>query len=84
MPATLDHDAAPQHPKESEKHIFVASKSPIETISEGIPQFDEYAPLEVSITARKTDGAAKQTHAVGHFTARSAHSKMPLMRGDTT
>ena len=31
MPATLEDGAMPQHPKESEKHIFVASKSPIET-----------------------------------------------------
>ena len=53
MPATLDNDAVPQHPQDSEKHIFAASKSPIETISEGIPQYDEYAPPEVSITARK-------------------------------
>lgn len=58
MPATLEDEAVPQHPKESEKHIFVASKSPIETISDDIPQYDEYAPPEVSITARKTDGAA--------------------------
>ncbi|GJL84062.1 MAG: hypothetical protein DHS20C01_36960 [marine bacterium B5-7] len=58
MPATLEDAAVPQHPKESEKHIFVASKSPIETISDDIPQYDEYAPPEVSITARKTDGAA--------------------------
>jgi len=57
MPATLDGEFVPQHPEESEKHIFVASKSPIETISDGIPQFDEYAPPEVSITARKTDRA---------------------------
>ena len=53
MPATLNGDATPEHPAESEKHIFVASKSPIETITGEIPQHDEYAPPEVSITARK-------------------------------
>lgn len=58
MPATLDSDATPQHPKDSEKHIFVASKSAIEKIDDDLPQYREYAPPEVSITARKTDGAA--------------------------
>ena len=58
MPATLDDGEIPQHPKESEKHNFVASRSPIETISDSIPKYDEYAPPEDSITARKTDGAA--------------------------
>ena len=56
MPATLNDELILQHPRGSEKHIFVASKSPIETISDGIPQYSEYAPPEVSITARKTDG----------------------------
>jgi len=56
MPATLDEGAEPQHPKDSEKHIFVASRSSIEPISEKIPKYDEYAPPELSITARKSDG----------------------------
>lgn len=59
MPATLDDENVPSHPKESEKHIFVASKSPIETIIGDIPQFDEYAPPEVSITSRKTEDSAR-------------------------
>lgn len=58
MPATLDDGVSPQHPKGSEKHIFVAFKSSIETISDEVPQYDEYAPSEVSITARKTEGEA--------------------------
>jgi len=53
MPATLDIDSVPQHPLESEKHIFVASKSQIEVISGDLPQYDEYAPPDESITARK-------------------------------
>jgi len=55
MPATLDNGALPQHPSDSEKHVFVASKSPIETIGDGIPQYDEYAPPEFSITVRRDD-----------------------------
>ena len=54
MPATLEEQMTPGHPKESEKHIFVASKSPCETVTGDLPQYDEYAPLEVSITSRKT------------------------------
>ncbi len=56
MPATLDRDALPQHPRDSEKHIFVASKSPIEKIGDELPQYNEYAPAEVSVTARKNSG----------------------------
>jgi hypothetical protein len=57
MPATLSGDAAPGYPEASEKHIFVASKSSIETIAGDIPQHDEYAPPELSITARKEAAA---------------------------
>lgn len=56
MPATLDPGAEPEHPQDSEKHIFVTSKSPIEKICGEVPQYDEYAPAEVSITARKNPG----------------------------
>lgn len=56
MPATLDDGDTPRHPQGSEKHIFVASRSSIETIDDRIPKYDEYAPPEVSITARKSDG----------------------------
>ncbi len=55
MPATLSADDVPWHPEDSEKHIFVASKSPIESISGDNPQYAEYAPPELSITARKPD-----------------------------
>ena len=58
MPATLEGESTPGHPKESEKHIFVASKSPLETIADGLPQYDEYGPAETSITSRKSTGAA--------------------------
>lgn len=58
MPATLEGEATPGHPKESEKHIFVGSKSPCETIADDLIQYEEYAPPEVSITARKTPGTA--------------------------
>ena len=58
MPATLEGETTPGHPKESEKHIFVASKSPIETITDDLPQFEEYAPSEVSVTSRKSNGTA--------------------------
>ena len=58
MPATLEGEATPGHPKESEKHIFVGSKSPCETISDDLPQFDEYAPPDVSVTSKKTPGAS--------------------------
>lgn len=54
MPATLEGDATPGHPKESEMHIFVSSKSPCETIGGDLPQYDEYAPSEISLTSRKT------------------------------
>jgi len=51
MPATLDGDATPGHPKETEKHIFASSKSPCETITDNLPQYDEYAPPEISPTS---------------------------------
>lgn len=56
MPATLEGDSDPGHPEGSEKHIFVASKSPLETITDDLPQFDEYAPPELSVTSRKFPG----------------------------
>jgi len=58
MPATLADGDTPQHPQDSEKHIFVASCSSIERLIDSIPQYDEYAPPESSITSRKTDGAS--------------------------
>ena len=51
MPATLEGEATPGHPNDSEKHIFAKSKSPIETITDNLPQYDEYAPPEVSATS---------------------------------
>ena len=50
-PAVLEGDAHPGHPENSEKHIFVASKSALETICDDLPQYAEYAPAEVSPTA---------------------------------
>ena len=58
MPATLDEGDSPQHPTETEKHIFVASSSILEPLSESIQQYDAYAPPEVSITSRKMDDTA--------------------------
>lgn len=58
MPATLDGGDTPQHPTESEKHIFVASCSALEPLSDSIPEYDEYAPPDSSLTSRKTDGIA--------------------------
>jgi len=58
MPATLDDGDTPQHPEDSEKHIFVASSSSVERLDDSIPEYDEYAPPESSITSRKTDGSA--------------------------
>ena len=41
----------------NEKHIFVASKSPIDRIPDALPQYDSYAPPEVSATSpRDPDG----------------------------
>ena len=54
MPSTLKDQHHPAHPPETEKHIFTASRSALETLSGDLPQYDEYAPPEVSITARKT------------------------------
>lgn len=54
MPATLEGEAIPGHPEGSEKHIFVGSKSPIETIADDLPQFEEYAPSAISVTSRKS------------------------------
>ncbi len=54
MAATLDDDSHPGHPPTSEKHIFVGSKAPIETIDGDLPQYDAYAPPEDSVTSRKT------------------------------
>ncbi|MDH3378814.1 MAG: hypothetical protein OEQ39_17960 [Gammaproteobacteria bacterium] len=51
MPATLEGDAEPGHPKDTEKHIFIKSKSPNETITDDFPQYDKYAPPEVSATS---------------------------------
>ena len=44
MPATLDGELTPGHPNGSEKHIFVDSKSPLDRITDELPQFEEYAP----------------------------------------
>lgn len=53
MPATLDDGCTPGHPVESEKHIFVESASVLEPISKELPEYDEYAPPERSVTSRK-------------------------------
>lgn len=58
MPATLNGASTPGHPKDSEKHIFVGLKSPLETITDNLPQFEEYAPTEISVTSRKSPGAS--------------------------
>ncbi len=50
-PAVLEGDAHPGHPRESEKHIFATSKSPLETISDNLPQYEGYAPANVSPSA---------------------------------
>jgi len=52
MPATLDDGANPGHPAATEKHIFVESKLPWERIGDGLPQYDGYAPPELSPTSR--------------------------------
>lgn len=54
MPATLEEDSEPGHPEGSEKHIFVGSKSSLETITDDLPQFEEYAPPALSVTSRKS------------------------------
>lgn len=54
MPATLTDDAVPQHPPETEKHIFIGSKSPLTTINDDLSKHDKYAPSEVSLTSKKT------------------------------
>ncbi len=54
MPATLDGESTPGHPPSSEKHIFAASKSPIETITGDVPQYPQYAPAGISVTSRKS------------------------------
>ena len=48
MPATLDGDLTPGHPSGSEKHIFVGSKSPLDRITDELPQFEGYPPAEAS------------------------------------
>lgn len=50
-PAVFDQDAHPSHPQKSEKHIFVSSKSPLEIIGDGLPQYQGYALTDVSPTA---------------------------------
>ena len=55
MPATLNDEESPQHPQDSEKHIFIGSRSSLEPINDSIPEYDEYAPSEISLTSRKTD-----------------------------
>ena len=42
MPATLEGEATPGHPEGSEKRIFVGSKSPLEIITDDLPQFIDY------------------------------------------
>ena len=58
MPATLDGDLTPGHPSASEKHIFVGSMSALDRITDGLPQFEEYAPAKVSATSRKESRAS--------------------------
>ena len=48
MPGTLDGDLVPGHPEGGEKHIFVGSKSPLATIADDAPQFEEHAPGDAS------------------------------------
>ncbi len=57
MPATLDGELTPGHPSGSEKHIFVGSMSPLDRITDELPQFEEYAPAAASATSRKVSGA---------------------------
>ena len=52
MPATLEGESTPGHPSDTEKHIFVVSKSPIDRISDALPQYETYAPPEASSTSR--------------------------------
>ena len=59
MPATLEGESVPGHPRGSEKHIFVASKSPIDRIADALPRYDGYAPPEVSVTSASVGGALK-------------------------
>ncbi len=53
MPATLEQGETPGHPPESEKHIFTASASSLEPLSEDLPRYDGYAPPEDSLTSRR-------------------------------
>ncbi|MCH6583174.1 MAG: GFA family protein [Proteobacteria bacterium] len=41
-PGTLEEGAHPGHPKDTEKHIFVASKMPWHTLADGLPQFEGF------------------------------------------
>jgi len=50
-PAVLEGEAHPGHFRGSEKHIFATSKSPLETISDNLPEYEEYAPADVSPSA---------------------------------
>ena len=54
MPATLEGGSTPGHPQASEKHIFIGSKSALDRMADDLPQYDKYAPSEVSITSRKS------------------------------
>ena len=41
-PGTLEGGAHPGNPRETERHIFVASKLPWLAIADGLPQIDEF------------------------------------------
>ena len=53
MPATLDEGSEPGHPADSEKHIFMASASPMEPLARDLPAYEAYAPPEKSLTSRR-------------------------------
>ena len=44
MPGTLDSGLVPGHPRESEKHIFVSSKSPLARVPDEVAQFEGPVP----------------------------------------
>ena len=45
-PSLLDAGQHPGHPAQTEKHIFVGSKSSLEHIADDLPQFEEFSPQQ--------------------------------------
>lgn len=58
-PGSLDDGAHPGHPTDKECHIYVRSKVPWETISDGLPQYETASPDEIITETQRGSDSIK-------------------------